>query len=89
MLRKPTKVEEVLRSVLAVRDVRVFGQSSSVTGQIVACDIAVHAGHDPEQAKKAVREATVEKLDRYHIPRIINIVEEIEVTSAGKVRRTE
>ena len=83
----PTKVEEILRQVPAVADVRVFGQSSSVTGQIVACDIAVATGFAPEAALRAVREAAMGKLDRYHLPRIINVVDKIELTPAGKVRR--
>lgn len=85
----PTKVEQILRQVRAVADVRVFGQSSSVTGQIVACDITVAAGFDPEAAQRAVREAAMEKLDRYHLPRIINVVDKIELTPAGKVRRSK
>ncbi|MCA9215347.1 MAG: acyl--CoA ligase, partial [Planctomycetales bacterium] len=85
----PTKVEAVVRQVTGIGDARVFGQTSSVTGQIVACDIVLDDDVSAETTMQAIRELAAKELDRYHVPRIINVVDEIKRTSAGKTRRTE
>lgn len=85
----PHKVEQVLRELDEVADVRVFAQSSSITGQIVACDIVPAESRPRESVSQAVRERAMQQLDRYHRPRIINLVDEIRLSSAGKVQRIE
>jgi acyl-coenzyme A synthetase/AMP-(fatty) acid ligase len=85
----PNKVEQVLRRLAGVANVRVFGQTSSVTGQIVACEVVPSAGVTKETLLQAIRERAVEQLDRYHRPRIINIVDRIQLSRAGKVKRND
>jgi acyl-CoA synthetase (AMP-forming)/AMP-acid ligase II len=85
----PNKVEQVLREIAEVSNVRVFGQQSSVTGQIVACDVVPTAGTEKETVLQAVRKRAMEQLDRFHRPRIINIVQQIQLNRAGKVKRND
>lgn len=84
----PFQVEQVIRQVGGVRDVRVFGQASSIAGELVACQIVAQ----PEQAPDALRSAVLahcrQHLERYQVPRMIEFVEHIELTASGKTRRT-
>ena len=84
----PLEVENVVRSVAGVANARIYGESSSIVGQLVKCDLVVAAGHDPASVEKAVREKTVELLNSYQRPRLISIVSEIPRTTAGKTART-
>jgi acyl-CoA synthetase (AMP-forming)/AMP-acid ligase II len=84
---QPTVVEDAIRQVPGVADVCVFGQPSSITGQLVACQVVVTEGHDPQQVRKAVVEQCAARLDQVKRPRLIEITDRIELTNAGKVAR--
>lgn len=83
----PLEVEAVVRSVKGVADTRVYGEPSSIVGQLVKCDVVVVAGLDPEAVEKAVRAKTRESLNSFQRPRFISIVDQIPRTEAGKTRR--
>lgn len=83
----PVVVERVIRQIDGVADARVFAKSSTLAGQLVACEIVPTQGAKDEELKNRVFEACIEKLDRFHRPRIMNIVESIELSKAGKVAR--
>ncbi len=83
----PIEIETVIRQVPGVADARVYGTSSSLVGQLVACDIVVAAGCEGAEVEQAVRETTVATLSSFQRPRLITIVDEIPRTSAGKARR--
>lgn len=84
----PIEVERVIRLVPGVTDVRVFGKSSSIAGELVACEIVVGSEHDPETLKGVVTRACREQLASYQQPRIVKIVERIDMSAAGKTLRT-
>jgi acyl-CoA synthetase (AMP-forming)/AMP-acid ligase II len=84
----PFVVEQALRELPEVADVRVFAQKSSITGQIVACQIVPAAGLPDDVVRKAVLTAGAERLDRFHQPRLLTIVDRIELSSSDKVKRT-
>ena len=83
----PIEVENVLRSVDGVADIRVFGKASSIAGQLVACELVVQSGHEPAIVLDAVRVAA-RTLSRFQQPRDIQVVDAIEVSSAGKTIRS-
>ena len=83
----PMEVENVVRSVAGVADVRIYGEASSIMGQLVKCDLVVAGGFDPASVEKAVREKTLELLNSYQRPRFISIVDEIPRTATGKTKR--
>ena len=83
----PLIVESIVRELPPVTDVRVYGISSSIAGQLVACDVVIESDADLGEVESLIRSSCVEKLDRFHIPRIIKPVEAIAHTSAGKIKR--
>jgi acyl-CoA synthetase (AMP-forming)/AMP-acid ligase II len=84
----PLRVEEVIRDVPGVRDVLVLGKASSIAGHLVACQIALVNPQDADSVRQAVLESCQQRLQRHEIPRIIEFVSEIELTSAGKRTRS-
>ena len=83
----PIEVETIIRAVPGVADVRVYGETSSLVGQLVKCELVVQEGFDPDSVQQAVRQKTLENLSSYQRPRFVSIVDEIPRTSAGKTRR--
>jgi acyl-CoA synthetase (AMP-forming)/AMP-acid ligase II len=83
----PQEVEQVLRAVPGVADVRVFAKSSSMVGQMVAAQIVPHCAQDSATVRAAVIEAGVRQLTPQQRPRLIEIVDRIELSEAGKTRR--
>jgi acyl-CoA synthetase (AMP-forming)/AMP-acid ligase II len=83
----PALIENVLREVPGVVDVRVFGRSSSLSGQIVACEIMVAEGVPEDRVRSDLLEACQQRLSTYQRPRLIDFVPEIAVTGAGKKQR--
>ena len=51
---QPLRVESVVRNVPGVRDVLVYGQSSSIAGSLVACQIMLETGAEPEEVRRGV-----------------------------------
>ena len=85
----PLLVESEIREVPSVADVRVYGISSSIAGQIVACDVVVKEDCESSEVESQIRTRCIEKLDRFHVPRIIKSVDEIKLNSAGKTKRSD
>jgi acyl-CoA synthetase (AMP-forming)/AMP-acid ligase II len=83
---RPDEVEDVLRAMPGVADVRVIGADDSRRGeQIVACVVAERAGTIQELA---VRRFCAARLAPHKIPRAIVFVDAIPTTARGKVDRT-
>jgi acyl-CoA synthetase (AMP-forming)/AMP-acid ligase II len=83
----PQEVEPVLRAVPGVGEVRVYARRSSIAGQLVAAQIVPLAGADPEAVKAAAIQACVNRLLPHQRPRLVDIVDQIELSEAGKVVR--
>jgi len=84
----PLRVEEVVQSVEGVRDARVYGKTSSIVGQLVACEIVVDDGRDAARVLEAVRAACSDALAVHERPRIINVVDRMSLSRAGKKLRS-
>jgi len=84
----PVEVERVIRVIPGVSDVRVFGKSSSIAGELVACEIVPEAGQDPQVLKDSVIRVCRADLASHQQPRMIKIVDRIELSPAGKTLRT-
>lgn len=82
----PVEVEEVIREMAGIVDVRVFAKRNSVIGQIICCDIVKN---DISTDELAIRSYLQTKLQEYKIPRVIKFVKEISLTRSGKIKRTE
>ncbi len=83
----PIEVETLIRSIPGVADARVYGEASSMVGELVKCDVVVMEGFVADDVEKSIREKTLAELTNYQRPRFISIVKEIPRTAAGKISR--
>ena len=83
----PLEVEEVLRSIPGVGDVRIYPVRSSMVGQLVAADVVPDASVGPEQMRAHIARASLERLRPYQRPRQINIVAALPLLEAQKINR--
>ena len=81
----PQIVEKLLGEIDGVKQALVYGEKNSVTGEIVACDIVAQPGHVLET--DLIRQQLSGQLPRHAIPRIINMVASLKITTNGKLCR--
>ncbi len=79
------EVEDLLRAIPEISEAHVYGRKNSVTGNILCADVKLSAGKTLEKA--SIRSFLISKLQSFKVPRIINIVENIEITRTGKLKR--
>jgi acyl-CoA synthetase (AMP-forming)/AMP-acid ligase II len=72
----PTEVEDVLLQMDNVREATVSARPNPVTGQVVAARITLLQCEDPKAFKSRTRKFCLERLERYKIPAVIEIVED-------------
>jgi acyl-CoA synthetase (AMP-forming)/AMP-acid ligase II len=84
----PIEVERVIRIIPGVSDVRVFGKTSSIAGELVACEIVATPDQDREALKETVVRTCRAQLNSQQQPRLIKLVERIDLSAAGKTLRT-
>jgi acyl-CoA synthetase (AMP-forming)/AMP-acid ligase II len=85
----PVEVERVIRAVPGVSDVRVFGRRSSISGQLVTCEVVSDRTRTDAQLLTAVQRTCSATLAAYQRPRLIKIVDGIELSAAQKIVRRE
>jgi len=85
----PIEVEQVIRSVPGVCDVRVFGRRSSISGMLVACEIVSDQTQGHPELQESVRRTCQARLAAFQRPRLIEIVNRIELSVAQKTVRNE
>lgn len=85
----PVEVERVIRVVPGVSDVRVFGRASSIAGELVACEIVAAPNQDREALRSLIVRTCLASLASHQQPRIIKLVDRIDLSSAGKTLRAK
>ncbi len=81
----PEEVEDAIREINGIGNVRVFGKKSSILGNIVCAEIELkQSGIDERMIKTELKK----KLQDFKIPRIINFIDNIPQTRTGKIDRT-
>jgi acyl-coenzyme A synthetase/AMP-(fatty) acid ligase len=80
----PFSVEAALLGLEGVAEARVVGVRNEITGFIVAADIVLAPGVEPEQARRRIQAACNDRLPRTHVPRVLRIVQAIPVLESGK-----
>jgi len=85
----PLEVERVVRQVPGVSDVRVFGKSSSIAGQLVVCELVIDRAADRAQVELAVAQRCSAELNPYQRPRMVKVVERVDLAPSGKKIRSE
>lgn len=81
----PNEVESVLRQYDSVLNCRVYGKSNSVLGFILCVEIQLENGKELD--KRALQLFLASHLQEYKVPRIVKIVDKIDVTRTGKISR--
>jgi acyl-CoA synthetase (AMP-forming)/AMP-acid ligase II len=72
----PTEIESVLLGIDNVRDATVSGRPNPITGAVVVARITPVRPEDPESLRRRVRQCCRERLERYKIPAVIEVVQE-------------
>lgn len=83
----PWIVEQVIRGTPGVKDAIVFPWRSSIAGSLVACRVVMDGSGDASEVRQRIQEACGQRLQRHEIPRIIEFVETIALSAAGKRQR--
>ncbi|MFI9504679.1 class I adenylate-forming enzyme family protein [Nocardia sp. NPDC052566] len=84
----PRDIERVLERHDAVRDVRVRTMPDLRLGEVVHAQVSLHDA-DAEQVLAELRRSCRDELTRAQTPRVIEIVDDVRRTAAGKLRRTD
>lgn len=82
----PLPVEETIRGIEGVVDVRVYGRPNAITGQVVAADVVAADAVDDRALVARVRAACA-ALPRAAQPRAVTIVEQLDTIGSKIVRR--
>lgn len=83
----PLRVEQIVCRIPGVAEARVYSRTSSLVGQLVACEFIARDGFEPQAVKEAVMAACREQLAPYERPRFIEPVAQIRLSEAGKKLR--
>lgn len=78
----PYEVEEELTKHPEIRNVRVYGKSNAVLGNIICCEVELHPHSELQESD--IRLFLNGKIQNFKIPRKINFVEKIQLTRTGK-----
>ena len=85
----PAEVENVLQSHPAVEAAAVIGALDTQTGERVNAFVTLNAGVDREGLEEKLREHCAQNLARYKVPKRIEVMEELPIGVAGKLRRRD
>ncbi|HUE91253.1 class I adenylate-forming enzyme family protein [Pseudomonas sp.] len=85
----PEAVEAFLRSIDGVLDARVSGRSNSMMGQLVVAEVVPVAGVDTAHLRQEIHRKCRAGLEKWQAPGLVNFVERLLETAAGKRERTQ
>ncbi len=84
----PMEVEEAILEHGAVEQVGVIGVPDETRGEAIkACVQPATDDYDPETLREEIRSLVRERLAEYEYPQHVEFVEELPMTSSGKIRR--
>ena len=83
----PEFVEQHLRCVDGVLDVRVFGKKNSIMGQLVAVEVVACSGVDTVLLRGAILGYCKANMEKWQIPGVISFVDDLHENTAGKRER--
>jgi len=80
----PEAVEQHIRCVGGVLDVRVFGKKSSIMGQLVAAEVVAGPEVDVVALRAEILSHCRSHLEKWQIPGLISFVDQLQENMAGK-----
>ena len=85
----PSEIESALISLPEISDCKVYGEDNPITGQMVVADIVLKdkPREDLDEFKARLKFELRKTLEKYKIPRKINVVENLELTGSYKKKR--
>lgn len=84
----PEEIENFIREIAGVFNVRVFAKKNSIMGQLVAAEVVCNKNEDENIFRKIIQKHCRENLELWQCPTILTFVDEIETTNAGKTVRS-
>ena len=88
----PEEIEAVMNRHASVQISRARSRKSPITGAIVVADVVLADGTDAspvEAIRKEILEQCKASLAAHKVPAVIRFVEQLDVTSAGKLARAD
>ncbi|MEO7991763.1 MAG: class I adenylate-forming enzyme family protein [Chryseolinea sp.] len=81
----PTEVENVLNTYPGISLSKVYGQAHALLGEVVVADLILENRHSFQE--EALLSHCHKMLSSFKVPHRINIVDHIEMTDSGKIKR--
>jgi acyl-CoA synthetase (AMP-forming)/AMP-acid ligase II len=81
----PSEVEEVINLYDGITASKVYGRPHPLLGEMVAADVTLKSGFEMD-VEKLINYCRI-NLSAFKVPQRINVVEKIEITASGKVKR--
>jgi len=81
----PTEVEEIVNSYRGIINCKAFSKMHPLLGEVVAIDIVIEKNIVID--KEHLRNYCKQKLSTFKLPQFINMVDEIDMTNSGKIKR--
>ena len=86
----PGEIEDSLLRHPAVLQAAVIGKPDELRGQIVKAFIVLAPGHEPSPALAGqIQQSVRERLSAHEYPREVEFIDELPMTTTGKVRRID
>lgn len=83
----PEHIESFLRTVAGIMDARVSGRRNSMMGQLVVAELVVSPGSELSSLRREVLRQCRAGLERWQVPALLEFVESLPETPAGKRER--
>jgi acyl-coenzyme A synthetase/AMP-(fatty) acid ligase len=80
----PSEVEDEIRTINGVVDVKVYSKDNSVLGKIICADVICK---NADVNEEFIRTILRTRLQEHKIPRYFKFVQELELTRTGKIKR--
>jgi acyl-CoA synthetase (AMP-forming)/AMP-acid ligase II len=84
---QPEKIEQTLLTHPEIAMVSVVPKRSGITGALVEARIVLKSGTTEPPTIPMLRQWCVDRLERYEVPAIIRLLDNLETTAAGKISR--
>jgi acetyl-CoA synthetase len=86
----PSEIEECLIHHEAVAMAAAIGIPDETRGEVVKAFIKLRRGHEPSsELEESIRRHVRDRLAAYQYPRSVEFIDELPMTTTGKIQRTE
>ena len=85
----PEFVEQHIRCVDGVLDVRAFGKKNSIMGQLVAIEVIACSGANTDLLRRSILDYSKAHMQKWQIPGVITFVDDLQENTAGKRERVK